>query len=544
MLKAETNVPASDVLVSNVSPVKYKNGVKTGKSNVEDKTHDQSDSKGEDSKNARREVNDVHQSEKMIYEVNQNGNNMLVDRSVDPQMKTNATTITTDGDARSDEFPKVTIEVTNSFIEKALEPASPMFLINPSTTNAGQHSGEAFENIFAMMDDGEDDEGSPEDQAAFIGKLGTFYKKKAMEFKLPKFYGHLLNCLKTCTTVSWTFRNFYEKLFLPYERHRTQNGELQLPIAPSHVSWGIDNEGSGYQISASGRAVRDSVVCCRLGWQEQHFLGYGEDRSANNTPKRAKSLKISGSIKHQGQNEVEHQMKAAEIETSKPLDVQVVDVGPPTDWVKINVRETVRVQSDPAGHLVITGQPNQRDNLWGVTAFKKVVTLPSRIDQLRTNVVVTLHGCLHVHVPFAQQNLISRIPLDSGVILGLSEVLVGLTRGSCSAAKRIGNVSYELELSQELAAVHPVFHISMLKKCIGDPSLILPTKSVRIKDNLSYEEVPVQILDRQVRRLRMKDVASVKVLWRNQFVEEATWEAEKDIKKRYPHLFESGGNAD
>ncbi|WMV09620.1 hypothetical protein MTR67_003005 [Solanum verrucosum] len=116
--------------------------------------------------------------------------------------------------------------------------------------------------------------------------------------------------------------------------------------------------------------------------------------------------------------------------------------------------------------------------------------------------------------------------------------------GPYRIAKRIGNVAYELELPQELEAVHPVFHISMLKKCICDPSLILPTESIRIKDNLSYEEVPVQILDRQVRRLRMKEVASVKVLWRNQFVEEATWEAEEDMKKRYPHLFQSVGNAD
>ncbi|WMV07964.1 hypothetical protein MTR67_001349 [Solanum verrucosum] len=116
--------------------------------------------------------------------------------------------------------------------------------------------------------------------------------------------------------------------------------------------------------------------------------------------------------------------------------------------------------------------------------------------------------------------------------------------GPYRIAKRIGNVAYELELPQELAAAHPVFHISKLKKCIGDPSLILPTESIKIKDNLSYEEVPVQILDRQVRRLRTKDVASVKVLWRNQFVEEATWEAEEDMKKRYPHLLESGGNAD
>ncbi|WMV40802.1 hypothetical protein MTR67_034187 [Solanum verrucosum] len=116
--------------------------------------------------------------------------------------------------------------------------------------------------------------------------------------------------------------------------------------------------------------------------------------------------------------------------------------------------------------------------------------------------------------------------------------------GPYRIAKRIDNVAYELELPQELAAVHPVFHISMSKKCIGDPSSILPTKSVRIKDNLSYEEIPVQILDRQVRGLRTKDVASVKVLWRNQFVKKAIWEAEEDMKKRYPYLFESGGNVD
>ncbi|WMV59054.1 hypothetical protein MTR67_052439 [Solanum verrucosum] len=111
--------------------------------------------------------------------------------------------------------------------------------------------------------------------------------------------------------------------------------------------------------------------------------------------------------------------------------------------------------------------------------------------------------------------------------------------GPYRISKRIGNVAYELELPQELAAVHPVFHISMLKKCMGNPSLIIPSEDIGIKDSLSYEEILVQILDRQVRKLRTKEVASVKVLWRNQFVEEATWEAEEDMKKRYPHLFEA-----
>ena len=52
----------------------------------------------------------------------------------------------------------------------------------------------------------------------------------------------------------------------------------------------------------------------------------------------------------------------------------------------------------------------------------------------------------------------------------------------------------------------------MLKKCLGDPSLIVPIENVGIKDNLSYEEIPVQILDRQVRKLRIKKFASVNVL--------------------------------
>ncbi|WMV24276.1 hypothetical protein MTR67_017661 [Solanum verrucosum] len=113
---------------------------------------------------------------------------------------------------------------------------------------------------------------------------------------------------------------------------------------------------------------------------------------------------------------------------------------------------------------------------------------------------------------------------------------IGLYRIS----KRIDKVAYELELPQELVAVHPVFHVSMLKKFMGDPSLIIPTEDIGIKDSLSYEDIPVHILDRQVRKLRTKEVASVKVLWKNQFVEEATWEAKEDMKKRYPHLFETG----
>ncbi|WMV54787.1 hypothetical protein MTR67_048172, partial [Solanum verrucosum] len=66
-----------------------------------------------------------------------------------------------------------------------------------------------------------------------------------------------------------------------------------------------------------------------------------------------------------------------------------------------------------------------------------------------------------------------------------------------------------------------------------------PLECLGVDESLSYKEVPVEILDREVKRLRNKEAASIKVLWRNHLVEGDTWEAEADMKFRYPHLFPS-----
>ncbi|WMV32921.1 hypothetical protein MTR67_026306 [Solanum verrucosum] len=83
--------------------------------------------------------------------------------------------------------------------------------------------------------------------------------------------------------------------------------------------------------------------------------------------------------------------------------------------------------------------------------------------------------------------------------------------GPYKISRRDCNIAYELELPSELATVHLMFIVSMPKKCMGDPSLIVPTGNICIKDNLYYEEIPIQILDRQVHKSRTKEVASVKV---------------------------------
>ena len=90
-------------------------------------------------------------------------------------------------------------------------------------------------------------------------------------------------------------------------------------------------------------------------------------------------------------------------------------------------------------------------------------------------------------------------------------------------------VVYQLVFPPNMSQVHPVFHISMLRKYISDPSHVLQPQSVEVNEDLTFEEEPVAIVDYQVRQLRSKVIPMVKVLWRSNNVEEHTWEAEAEI---------------
>ncbi|KAL0539863.1 hypothetical protein IC582_024084 [Cucumis melo] len=110
--------------------------------------------------------------------------------------------------------------------------------------------------------------------------------------------------------------------------------------------------------------------------------------------------------------------------------------------------------------------------------------------------------------------------------------------GPFEILERIGPVAYRLALPPSLSTVHDVFHVSMLRKYVPDPSHVVDYEPLEIDENLSYTEQPVEVLAREVKTLRNKEIPLVKVLWRNHRVEEATWEREDDMKSRYPELFE------
>lgn len=109
--------------------------------------------------------------------------------------------------------------------------------------------------------------------------------------------------------------------------------------------------------------------------------------------------------------------------------------------------------------------------------------------------------------------------------------------GPFEILKKVGTVAYQLALPPDLQHIHDVFHISVLRAYHPDFRHVLEYEAVEIRPDLTYEEQPVQILDHKVHELRTKKVNLVKVLWRNQQIEEATWELESDMRNKYPHLF-------
>ncbi|KAL4025985.1 hypothetical protein IC575_014391 [Cucumis melo] len=110
--------------------------------------------------------------------------------------------------------------------------------------------------------------------------------------------------------------------------------------------------------------------------------------------------------------------------------------------------------------------------------------------------------------------------------------------GPFEILERIDPVAYRLALPPSLSAVHDVFHVSMLRKYVPDPSHVVDYEPLEIDENLSYTEQLVEVLAREVKMLRNRKIPLVKVLWRNHRVEEATWEREDDMRARYPELFE------
>jgi hypothetical protein len=105
---------------------------------------------------------------------------------------------------------------------------------------------------------------------------------------------------------------------------------------------------------------------------------------------------------------------------------------------------------------------------------------------------------------------------------------------------RVGSLAYRLQLPESMSGVHPVFHVSMLRKYLKDPEQRMEAEPVIIEKDLTIKCHPVRILDFSQRVMRNRTIKYVKILWTNQSEREATWELEDSMRGEYPELFETG----
>nr|GEW88603.1 putative reverse transcriptase domain-containing protein [Tanacetum cinerariifolium] len=109
--------------------------------------------------------------------------------------------------------------------------------------------------------------------------------------------------------------------------------------------------------------------------------------------------------------------------------------------------------------------------------------------------------------------------------------------GPFKVLERIGDVAYKINLPKELSRVHNTFHVSNLKKCHADEPLAVPLDGLHFDDKLHFVNEPVEIIDREVKRLKRSRIPLVKVRWNSKRGPEFTWEREDQFRKKYPHLF-------
>jgi hypothetical protein len=102
-----------------------------------------------------------------------------------------------------------------------------------------------------------------------------------------------------------------------------------------------------------------------------------------------------------------------------------------------------------------------------------------------------------------------------------------------------GPVAYRLQLPPQLAAIHDIFHVSQLRKCVKVPTKIIDPQAIEIESDITYIEHPIRVLDTKERSTRRDTIKMFKIQWEHHTEEEATWETESYLQKNFPDFLQA-----
>lgn len=98
---------------------------------------------------------------------------------------------------------------------------------------------------------------------------------------------------------------------------------------------------------------------------------------------------------------------------------------------------------------------------------------------------------------------------------------------------RVGLVAYKLKLPQECSKVHDTFHVCNLKKCLSDENLVISLDEIQVNTKIHFVEESIEIMDREIKRLKQSRISIVKVRWNCHIGPEFTWGHEDQMKQKY-----------
>ncbi|GJZ48857.1 putative reverse transcriptase domain-containing protein [Tanacetum coccineum] len=122
-------------------------------------------------------------------------------------------------------------------------------------------------------------------------------------------------------------------------------------------------------------------------------------------------------------------------------------------------------------------------------------------------------------------------PWKGAVRFGKRRKLIPRYIGPFKILARVGPIAYTLELPEELKGIHSTFHVSNLKKCLAEGDVVVPMDEIQLDDKLHMIEEPVEVVDREVKRLKQSQIPIVKVRWNSQRGPKFTWEREDRFRE-------------
>ncbi|GJU85568.1 putative reverse transcriptase domain-containing protein [Tanacetum coccineum] len=209
-------------------------------------------------------------------------------------------------------------------------------------------------------------------------------------------------------------------------------------------------------------------------------------------------------------------------------------------WQALHKALGTRLDMSTAYHPETDGQSERTIQTLEDMLRACVLDFGKNWDRHLSLVELSYNNSYHISIkaaPFEALVMLKVSPWKGVVRFGKRGKLNPRYVGPFKVIERVRIVAYKLELPQQLSRVHNTFHVSNLKKCLSDESLVILLEELRVDDKLYFVEEPVEVMDREIKQLNRSRILIIKVRWNSKRGPEFTWEREDQFKQKYPRLF-------